>query len=617
MRKLSKQEQRLYTDRLERGQKIYKNTYKAIAEARTAFIQIAPDGILDKIRVYEDDEEDVVSPVIAPFLSFIAKKMMENITALPYRIETMGNDIFGVKASREIQRMIRRQITASKYASKGLFSAFHMVVSGTSITQITTYQKQNRVLMPGKDEPERMGKGMRIIDQIVYDPLRVIPDWNSDPSDITNTSEFIIVTRGDFSLGEITDKYGKVVANSVIKKHLESMGTKTNRLSNDDLTEIAMAGMGMSDSFDSLNEALRDKLGENISANSAQTFTLREYYTADGYYHIFIDDHYVETHKVPNCEAGKIPINFAPIYPNPDSHFGLTLWDVLKQSVVLSSEAINQIHDNVEFNNNAPFLGYNDTGLSANSFANAGKDEAILIDRDPLTGGDINKEITRLQKPEITEGIKFMYDIGQQFAFYLAGTSPLSFGVQDKQVRNEATANMLSSAIVRPDSDVARKLDNGVFNPQTFDMIRIFYAYYEDFDFDKEAVPREVLADAEHIRVVPGSYLPEDKMGRIERALSVAQRALQSPRAFKKYDVEYEVLEAIGVADPDMVLKSGTQIMREQYVDMIGKYLGQSEVGINDPKVQELLQALVQISGEGEQKEAAKNAKKVEKAGGI
>ena len=157
---------------------------------------------------------------------------------------------------------------------------------------------------------------------------------------------------------------------------------------------------------------------------------------------------------------------------------------------------------------------------------------------------------------------------------------------------------MISSATVRPDSDVARKMGVGFMNPTTWDIIQIFYIYYNDFGFDEKELPREFLKELKHVRVVPGSYLPEDAMTRLQRAYAVAMRSQSAPDAYVQKEVEEEILDALGVVMPEQVLKSGDDILRQQTAFLLfQQFLAQAaqQLGIgalDNPQVDAIVQKL-------------------------
>lgn len=65
----------------------------------------------------------------------------------------------------------------------------------------------------------------------------------------------------------------------------------------------------------------------------------------------------------------------------------------------------------------------------------------------------------------------------------------MTFGMQDKQIRVTSVADMIGEALVRSDSDIAKRIENSFYNPVTWDILRIFYTRYEYFDFQEQSIP--------------------------------------------------------------------------------------------------------------------------------
>jgi len=53
----------------------------------------------------------------------------------------------------------------------------------------------------------------------------------------------------------------------------------------------------------------------------------------------------------------------------------------------------------------------------------------------------IQDAMMKFQIPEVTNGAQFMYDKAKEALFYVTGTTDLSFGIQDKQIRVKDAAD--------------------------------------------------------------------------------------------------------------------------------------------------------------------------------
>jgi hypothetical protein len=152
---------------------------------------------------------------------------------------------------------------------------------------------------------------------------------------------------------------------------------------------------------------------------------------------------------------------------------------------------------------------------------------------------------------------------------------------------------MMQEASMRSQNNTARQLEL-MQNSLLWDWTRIFYLYYGEFGFEESVVPREFLKDFDNIRVVPGSYLPSDKLSRIERAKTVLDLAYASPDAYELTKVHKDFLRAIGVSVPDSVLKGPKEMMKERLSMIIAQQIGEGQ--LQDPELQKLLQQLVDLS---------------------
>lgn len=561
-----------YQARLNLADQNMSNYYETVLAARDAFAQKLPQDIIDKTSEQNNGTGNATSYLTAsalmhPAFTITAKKTIESFSALPFRFDISANDAMGVVQKKVIDKKLKTIYTRQNVTAEMFNGYFYNVINGLSISQVKTHKKEVRVMKPEIDDTTGMFKEEtlsddRVISIMCYDPLNTVLDYSAKPSNITETSEFIVITDRYITNGDMNDYFGE--GNKMFDIH------KRNLACDRGITY--------------------DKFSP-----------IREYYDRSGFFvTIAGDSKIIKIEMVSNGTVGKIPINVAPIWTDPDSPSGsTTLWNYMRNMVALSSRALNLVCDNVALNNNAPFFTYTGSGLEDNAtLDNFTPREIVALN--PIAGksADIRNQIFKPVFQEITQGSSMMYEQGQQLAFMLAGTSPIQFGVQDKQIRVSGAADMISSATVRPDSDVARKMEVGFMNPTTWDIIQIFYIYYNDFGFDEKELPREFLKELKHVRVVPGSYLPEDAMTRIQRAYAVAMRSQIAPDAYIQKEVEEEILDALGVVMPDQVLKSGSDILRQQTAFLLfQQFLAQAaqQLGVgalDNPQVDAITQKL-------------------------
>ncbi len=571
--KVSKDFFPLYKERLQKGETVWSEYYKKLKYERQAYLQEIPDDISASaseaaVEVGNDPTgamKSTHSQMLVPMYTAITKKTREAFSAMPLRFEYEANSQVGLLARRAIQIKLREVYTRANMAASQS-KAFNYVGGGLIISQTVYKTLDRKVRIDGQTKSILTGGG---IDVEIYDPLRVVLDWNAKIGDIRNTSEFCIVTIGDFTAEGIKAKYGFEIAEG---EGNGSGGGSTPR------------------AFDSYKKTLEEDVGENLQ----NTYPVREYYLKDGSWYTIVNDTYVVNKSfATNGDADRIPINAVVLFPTPDSHMGMTLWDYLKWPVALMSCAVNQVADNNAMNNNAPYLVSKGLGLGGYSM---GDFEGDFLEFNPIGGKnfDIKKYMDRPQIREVTDGAAFMYNKGMEQLFYVAGSTPMDFGVQDKQIRTAGVAEMVSQAIVRSDSDLAVKMENGYMNPTTWDIVQIFYTHYEDFGFDPDSLPREFLENPKAIRVVNGSYLKEDQITRLNRISILIQQAQLDPQRWKWEDLMYEFSEALGVIDPYVYIKTPEEATKERLALMAMQIIG--EKGAQDEQVQQIVAQLAELS---------------------
>ncbi len=592
---LTSKQQELFKNRVQKGTETYKSTWRAIYYSKKAFQQVMPDD-LEGVANNTQEDGDVVSRFVFPGQTFIGKKMMEDLTALPFRFETIGNNPMGHAGSRGVQHKLKQIYSRVGMMRKVVHNMYNFVVGGTSIVEPITYRdrytqikKVNSENKPWDLETDEMSSS-RVIDIKTYDPMMTILDWNADPADIERTSRFIITAEGFYSQDEIAEMWSESVAEKVAEGGIVGDWKLFSEFENSELK--------------TLKKNLQEMVGFKVDlVDSPGVYAYTKYFTGDGLVHEFIGGYYIGSNVVNNRIADRIPFVITPSFPHPDNPFGVTLWDYLKVAIQIASNAVNTIVDATEDNRSMPWVVDNELAMDGLTLEE-------LKDRDfiGVSGGagfeqlDLNKAIYKLESDEVTEGTRFMYSIGNEMMYLLAGSNPMEFGVQEKQLRTKGASEMMHSSMVRSDSDMSKKYESGMVNPLTWCIIRIMYSYYDDFGFDPEVIPKEALKNPEMIRVVPGSYLPEDRFTRIGRAVEVVKRSMSNPRSYELSEVEFDYLEALGVPDPHRLVKSGPEILREQLATAIARMSPDGQI---PEKAQKLLDDLSKLAHNGEGKKNA------------
>jgi len=541
----------LYKQRLKRGQEIHSKKFTEIKEARQALKQRMPDSSLVKLasngRMSGNDKyggkTSKKSRYMFPIYTAVAEKIKQDLTAAPFRFQWEGNTAEGVDIKEAFDKIFLKTFTYDNSAQDISIGLNHAVVSGTMITQVSTRKEYRRRIKPdGETDSIAVGRTIPIKS---YDPLTVILDWNAIPNKVSETSDFIIVTLGQRSLDYVKRQW-----------------------SDKDITSLLA-----SEQVDMHKTQLEQEAGTTKSTYS-DSVMLREYYTADGYRHVIANDEVLlETSVVSNGILDRIPFDVAPIWDDPDSVYGMTLWNLLEPSIQVLNTALNQILDSNALNAKMPFFTFKGTLKNAGMTLNDYKANEI-VELDPKSlitlsaGGatrfSINDMITKLQFPDITQAGIFLFETALKAIWFVTGLNPESLGgIQEKQIRNEMVAGMIQQSALRGSSKIVKHLELGFMNPTCWHLVDIFEMYYDDFpEFAQAGIPREFLKSLKEIRVVNGSYLPADKSSQMEKAQVLLQRASVN-QTYDQIKVESNFLKQVGFLDPERWYRSPEELMQE------------------------------------------------------
>ena len=545
----------LYRQRLKRGQEVHSKKFTEIKEARQALKQRMPDSSVTKLASnnnYSGNDKNgsksaKKSKYMFPIYTAVAEKIKQDLTASPFRFQWEGNTPEGVDIKEAFDNIFLKMFTYDNSAKDISIGLNHAVVSGTMITQTMTRKEYRRRIKPnGEIDSIPIGRTIPIR---AYDPLTVILDWNAIPNKIAETSDFIIVTLGERSL-------------EYVKRQWKEKAEEVQAL-------IA------SEDIDNHKRILEQEAGSAKNSYS-DSVMLREYYTADGYRHVIANDMVLlETSVVSNGMVDRIPFDVAPIWDDPDSVYGMTLWNLLEPSIQVLNTSLNQILDSNALNAKMPFFTFKGTlktsGMTLNDFK---ANEIIELDPKVLatfnvSGGSsrfaIQDMIAKLQFPDITQAGVFLFETSLKAIWFVTGLNPESLGgIQEKQIRNEMVAGMIQQSALRSSSKIVQNLELGFMNPTCWHLVDIFEMYYDDFpEFAKAGIPKEFLKNLKEIRVVNGSYLPADKNSQMEKAVFLSQRAMVN-QTYDQEKVEINLLKNAGEADPQRWFRTPEELMQEQ-----------------------------------------------------
>jgi len=528
-----------YKTRFLSGNQILSKKLLEIRNSREAFKQIIPDQQIEvatdrnvpRGNSTEEVDDANRSSYLIPLHTALANRWIQDLTTHPFRYEWAGNNKTGVDVQSQFTKEFNKMYSYNNVKSSVATGFWHFVASGTMITQTyTNFETKERIAADGTRSETSKG---RVIGIRAYDPLQVILDWNADPANVRRTSEFCIVTLGNYDTEYIKNKYGI------------EMDTGGN--SNVDIHQ----------------KAIDDYAG----VEKKTSVPVREYYLTDGYKYTIVGDSFV-VGKSPNSNGsvGEIPINVAPFHIDPNSPYGSTLYGMIEPSIMMASAAVNQIADNNALNNNMPIFAVGgvlgDSGITLNDFDN---NQIVELDMKPsLTSGeatmDIRKMIHKFSFPDVSPSAQILYQTALEMIWFVTGMSPMALsGVQDKQIRVSSAADLVSEASLRSSSTLVQNVENGYMNPTTWDIAQIFDMYYDDFKFKERDLSKEDVKNLNNIRVVNGSFLPSDNMTRLNKLMSIMQMALQNPSVFELYDLQLAILESMDMADATLFLRSPDQ----------------------------------------------------------
>jgi hypothetical protein len=537
---------KLYQERLNKGREVFSKKFQEIKKARNAFNQVMEDE--DKRYMsnatsaagnvnYKPDTTEIsaesvqygnFSTYFFPILTAIIDMYQKELNTYPFRYEWLGNDKTGVDTRKAMEHELRKMFAYENMKSKQNQNIFHNLVSGTAISQTISKPLEEKLMVPTADGfKEDIIKMGRSIDVIVYDTLRCIIDPNALPGDVTGTARWAIVTIGDFTPEEVKERW-----------------------------KITMSASSKNQTID----LSKKQLEVNTGVNRDNSITVREYYLTDGYRYVIVGDE-VLAEKKPNSNAisGRIPLNVTVFDYDPDSIYGKPLYTKLQPSIEIASMALNQIADNNARNNNAPIFVSKRSGLAEYNLSNT--DPNIMIPVEDFSSAlgekfDITKLVSKLQFPDISQSAIFLFNQAVQMIFQLAGTNPTALaGMQDKQIRTNDVAQLVSQAGIRSNSNYVTKFENFFMNPTCNDIRRIFYAYFEDFDFPKE-ISKDQLRNMKHVRVVNGSSLPADQMNRFGKTQYLQQLAVMHPTIMKQREIVEDSIDELNMGDPDRYIRT-------------------------------------------------------------
>ena len=251
----------------------------------------------------------------------------------------------------------------------------------------------------------------------------------------------------------------------------------------------------------------------------------------------------------------------------------MTIYRALYPTIDILSSTINQVLDMNTLNRKMPifaskrmFAGRGADALCLDDFT---ENQIVLLDDVGFTGQsqtNLDGMFFKPQFPDITVGAQWAHQQALQYFFYITGLSPTTLGgIQEKQIRNEAVANMVQGSALRNSSKIVVNLENYFMNPTTWDIVNIMNMYYDDFpEFAEKQITKDFLKDLKNIRVVNGSFLPGDQQIRENRLAQALALAQANPRAFNWNSLLDEILDLLSLNSDEFLVDPMQMLTPEQ-----------------------------------------------------
>jgi hypothetical protein len=522
----------LYRERARIAANTFREKYEAMHNSNVAFHQKIPKDIINAASRQNSDSN--ANKFLMPWLAIIVKQLKKEMTVNMPSFNLKGNNEAGKQVVDEFNRSLAEIFSYQNFGFKMKFAYDFGGIKGT-IVEETVFEKMTEEYFDVNGEIKKDVLG-GAVDFMFYDPMLVLPDPDASPMDFQGTAKWCIVTKGFYSSDCIEEQYG-------IKVQGKASGS--GYIADQDL-----------DKFDEMNLSGVDPVAANL-------VTVRYYYLTDGYVYTVVADTYVVERRMNFTRTvGKIPINFAPLVPDPDCVFGLTFWEIIRWCVAMASKAMNQIADNNEFNNEFPIAVLRGANLELMQ-QGSDNDGVKFLEINPLgERSSIQDIVHKFHFPEVTNGATFMLEVANQMINLLTGISPASMGVQAKQMRTTAEANIYQQAILTNSSEVVINVETSLINPMVWDVLRIFSRHPGEFKF--EHVDSGFLKNFKNVHVANGSMLEQDRIKRQDFLAYLLQRAQMNPMIFDQMKIEEFGLRTFGEPNPQSWLRTPEQVAQQQ-----------------------------------------------------
>jgi len=543
-----------YQTRIQDAQTKHADKFKSIRNARLLLKQVLPEAATDKLVADTDSvpgnnvESENRSMYCPPVALAIKEKMIEDLTASPFEFVYEHNDPSGKAKAEIFMEEFKRTFTQENIMAEHSMNLINLLDSGTIISVPIIKSMSSSVILDVKDDDGKITQKVQALDNgsslgfYSYDVLRTLIDPNAEPHRVQKTAEWIVITAGEKSAEYIKQKYDVDV--SILNVSDESFG----------------AGKAGSKTY-LVVDTYKKELEEISGLENKSGFVIREYFLTNGKKYTILEDQFVIADTWNSARIyGELPVIICPAVVDPESPYGIPLMDKLEPSIELVATAINLVADNTIMRNKFPWItlkGLIDPNAMSqltsgmyNSFNNIMELNPAGLKHIPNL--NLKSVIDLFAKPEfqeVTSGSQFLYSEGMNNIWLITGLNPANMsGRQEKQIRVESVAQMINQASMRNSSGVVKNLDTYYFNVKCRMFQYMYYAHYDKFPALKDAgITRDDIANFKNIRIVNGSYLPEDQMTRGMKAQVVMNRGMINQLTYDPNKVEEYYLKSVGL----------------------------------------------------------------------
>lgn len=535
-----------YMQRLDDAQEIFSTSYNRVIEAREAYDNNMPTSLktalssnttsIDGGKNNKDtNESNYYPPYLQSTVDLRTETMLANLPTLSFYI----TDPKAINLKKAIDKKVREIYTLNNLSMKVQEVYRIAEVDGICVSQ-TICKPHTESCIKNDGTVDQWGNGMEI-DIITYDTLGVFVDPNCNKYNIRGTAKWAIVTIGYFDSATIKSRYGIEIARGVGNAYSQTNDTNVQGLQ-------INSGMWLKDSV-----------------------PVREYYLNNGvYYTIVADSVVVSKGYANNGSFGTLPLNFTVLSPSFGNNvFGTSLQFKMEPTVNVLAAFFNIILDVNYKNMTAPLLS-TAAGLADQDIPFDKKNKIIQLPS--MSDADLTKQFYQPSYTIDANAVQSVLNEMKSLLNMITRTPDVAFGFQDKQIRNEAAANIIGSSVLRNSSFLVTMFEFTFMNPFAKDVLRCFYKYFEDFggfNFIEEGqeivIDKQDLQKIQNIHIENGSTLESASQTKLGKAMTEMQ-LLGMPMAaqvLKVKEILKDYLDASGVEAYEHILKSAEELMQE------------------------------------------------------